>query len=350
MSMLVIDSVSDEGGARLWHAVEAATRAADHVGLPADPLEELLPLLAGACEGECVELWLGLVDGFPVAAADIRMPLHDNLSAATIDVRVHPGHRRRGHGRRLFTHALDRVRAQGRHRIFGEVAEPLIDNPAGSASAGRAFASAAGGRPVLTEIRRMLDLSAVDAVDADALAALRADAAGRASGYTLVQWVDRAPSELLGDLAVLMGRMSTDAPMEDMEWEPEAWTADRYLAKEDSTIARGRRRCATAVRHDASGRVVGYSDIGVNARRPEVAYQWDTIVAPDHRGHRLGLLLKAANLELLRSTLPGARLVNTWNAETNKHMIAINDALGFRPIERWREWQLDLPRKPGNEG
>ena len=339
MTVLEIESVTDEDAARSWHAVDAATRAADHVGLPADPLEELLPLLAGEAEGDRVELWLGRADGSPVAAGDLRLPLHDNTSAATIDVRVHPAHRRRGHGGRLLTHLLDRASAHGRRRIFGEVAEPLTNASPGPASGGRAFAAAAGGRPVLTEIRRMLDLSTLDA---DRLAELRADAAGQATGYTLVQWVDRAPTDLLDDLAVLMARMSTDAPLGDMEWEPEAWTADRYLAKEDTTIARGRRRCASAVRHDESGRVIGYTDIGVNARRPEVAYQWDTIVAPDHRGHRLGLLLKAANLELLRSTLTGVRLVNTWNAETNTHMVAINDALGFRPVERWREWQLDL--------
>jgi hypothetical protein len=87
---------------------------------------------------------------------------------------------------------------------------------------------------------------------------------------------------------------------------------------------------------------VGYTDIGVNVEQPRVGYQWDTIVLAEHRGHRLGLLLKLANLELLVRTAPGVELVNTWNAEINSHMIAVNEALGFRPVDRWREWQLDL--------
>jgi hypothetical protein len=65
-------------------------------------------------------------------------------------------------------------------------------------------------------------------------------------------------------------------------------------------------------------------------------------VAAEHRGHRLGLLLKVANLDQLRRFLPEVRYLNTWNADVNAHMVAINERLGFRPMEGWSEWQLDL--------
>lgn len=337
MVELAIERVADEDGVRAWHAVDVASHAADHVGLPADPVEEVLPLLAGDPAGWRVELWLGLAGGVPVAAADLRLPLHDNPDAAMVDVRVTPDHRRRGHGRAMFAHVLDRVRAAGRYRVFGQVAEPLAG--AGADAPGPAFARAAGARPVLAEVRRLLEL---DDLPPARLAGLRAEAERHASGYTVVQWVDRAPADVVEDVAVLMGRMSTDAPMEDMEWLPEAWTAERYRAKEAGTTARRRTRVASAARHDGSGRVVGYTDIGISAVRPDVAYQWETIVTPEHRGHRLGLLLKAANLALLRDTVAGVRLLNTWNAAVNDHMVAINDQLGFRPVERWVQWQLDL--------
>lgn len=298
-----------------------------------------MPLLGGESAGERVELWLGVAAGTAVAAGEIRMPLHENTAAASIDLRVDPRHRRRGHGRRLLAHLEQRSQAAGRHRVFGQAAEPLTDGFIRAESPGRAFAISTGARPVLTEIRRTVDMSTLEA---GGLAELRA-AASQARGYTLLQWIDRAPGDLLEDLAVLIGRMSTDAPMEEMEWEPEAWTAARYRDEEKSTFARGRRRFATAARHLSTGRVVGYTGIVANPRQPEVAYQGATIVAPEHRGHRLGLLLKVANLELLRSGLAGVGVVNTWNAEANAYMIAVNDALGFRPVERWREWQLDLP-------
>jgi len=34
--------------------------------------------------------------------------------------------------------------------------------------------------------------------------------------------------------------------------------------------------------------------------------------------------------------------VTTWNAASNAHMIAINEAMGFRPIDLWCDWQLRL--------
>ncbi len=335
MGALAVEAVRTEPAAVRWQSVDAASRAVDHVGLPADPVEELLPLLAGPSADEQVELWLGWHDGLVVGASSLRLPLLDNTSAATLDVRVHPDHRRRGHGTALLRQLLARADRHGRSKLFAEAAEPL--HGAGPAP-GPAFVRTAGGRPVLTEIRRLLDLTTAQP---SRLAELRGTATAAAAGYSLLQWVDRAPAEAYDDLATLAGRMTTDTPLEEMDWQPEVWTAQRYRDTEDQAIARRRRRVGTAVRHDASGRLVGYTDIGVSVGHPEVAYQWDTIVAPEHRGHRLGLLIKVANLALLQATVPQVRLLNTWNAEVNAHMVAINDALGFQPVERWREWQLD---------
>lgn len=52
-------------------------------------------------------------------------------------------------------------------------------------------------------------------------------------------------------------------------------------------------------------------------------------VTEQHRGHRLGLLVKAAMLEWLAETEPAIELIETGNASANDHMIAVNDTLGF---------------------
>src|SRR4051794_29292950 len=160
--------------------------------------------------GEQSELWLGLVDGVPVAAAELALPTRDNVTSAQADVRVVPEQRRQGHGTALLTHLLDRARTHGRARVFGEINEPL-DEISGEPTPGQGFGRAIGARPVLSEIRRVLD---VTAVDDEALTALRADAEKHADGYSVLQWQDRTPEELIDDLAVLMARMSTDAPLE----------------------------------------------------------------------------------------------------------------------------------------
>ena len=332
MGVLELACVEDEESARRWHVIDGATRPDDH---PGDSLGEVLPRVqASLGTGERTELWVGTVDGVAVASGDLTLPVLDNEANATVDVRVLTEHRHNGYGGAMLSHLLDRARADSRRRIFAEIAEPLDGE---AKTAGVAFARSLGARPVLTEVRRRLD---VRAVADDQLAALIDEAWKHAGDYSLVQWIDRAPADVVDDFAELMGRMSVDAPLEDMEWDPERYDAARVRAREAAWAVMGRRRVTTAARHHATGRLVGYTDIGVSLSRPRVAYQWDTIVRTEDRGHRLGLLIKAANLRLLRETTPAAEIVNTWNAEINTHMIAINEALGFRAVERERQWEL----------
>jgi RimJ/RimL family protein N-acetyltransferase len=75
---------------------------------------------------------------------------------------------------------------------------------------------------------------------------------------------------------------------------------------------------------------------------PSRAYQWGTLVRPAHRGHRLGMAVKVANLRQLQEAVPGVDHVITWNAESNARMVAVNDRLGFVPTERMGEFQKRL--------
>ena len=75
---------------------------------------------------------------------------------------------------------------------------------------------------------------------------------------------------------------------------------------------------------------------------PTVAYQYDTAVAPGHRGHRLGLLLKSAMVQWLRERNPDVLTVDTWNAESNSFMIEVNEQLGYRVVGRELQFQRRL--------
>lgn len=202
---------------------------------------------------------------------------------------------------------------------------------AGEAPAASALLREHGFTPALEETRRMLDLREHPARDRPQ----------PAPGYRLEQWVDAAPEGLVDGLAYLSGRMTLDAPLGDMDYEPERWDAGRYREKEADAVARGMRRVVTATVHDG-GTVAGVTEVFVRTSDPRTADQGDTIVDPDHRGHGLGLTLKQWNHALLAERFPDVRWVNTWNASSNSWMIRVNEAVGFRAMETWTEHQLDL--------
>jgi GNAT superfamily N-acetyltransferase len=284
----------------------------------------------------------------------------DNVDNAVVNVCTRPAFRRRGYGTAMLRHISARARVHGRTRLIGEVGEPMPPGTVGEPIAlgdvadvsptpppGVLFATKAGARPVTSEVRRLLRIGDID--DAD-LSRLNKDATARSVDYSLIRWVGPAPAEFVDDLVVLHSRMSIDAPLEDLDWEPEQWSAARFREREQHVMASGQLVLSTAARHDASGQIVALTDISVVPAQPGIAYQWATIVLPSHRGHRLGMLVKLANLEFLRTSRPRVRMLNTWNAAINDHMVSINEAIGFRPVERWREWQLELgqpkPSKP----
>ena len=62
-----------------------------------------------------------------------------------------------------------------------------------------------------------------------------------------------------------------------------------------------------------------------------MAFQGDTGVRPDHRGHGLGAWMKAVNHLRLADERPDVEWVQTWNAASNEPMLRINRALGFAP-------------------
>jgi GNAT superfamily N-acetyltransferase len=292
-------------------------------------------MLAGRYGDEDVRLHLGVAGGEPVATALTRMPAYDNLETATVLVRVHPDRRREGFGRAMAEAVLAELKASGRPMVLFEIPTAIRG---GDGSPGEVLAAALGARRVTAERRMMLDLNGLDG---DRLSALWQEASAASVGYSRVAWRDRTPEDRVSDLAVLLTAMSTDPPQGELELEPEQWSVERFRRLEQSYLERGRTRLFVAAQHDASGELVGYTDIGVPTGS-SVGYQWDTIVRVDHRGHRLGVLLKIANLHQIRTELPDVRYINTWNAESNTHMIAVNDALGFRLMEGWSEWQLDL--------
>ena len=91
-----------------------------------------------------------------------------------------------------------------------------------------------------------------------------------------------------------------------------------------------------AARRRSDGTFGGYSLLFV-PHGADYAWQDDTLVMPEHRGHRLGAALKAANYAALPDAIG---LVHTWTAPSNTAMHHTNTALGFRVVEHMYEMEV----------
>jgi GNAT superfamily N-acetyltransferase len=328
-----VERIHDRSGAQRWLALANLCVPVDHPGLIAGSLNEVLHQLSGEQESAKYAHFVAVDDGVDVAYGTARLPLRDNLSGATISLSVLPSWRRQGVGGALVHEILDFAKSEGRTRVGWAVSSPL-----GEESPGCQLSRALGAQRVLSRHRRELELADVDDERLDALVTI---AKGRDDNYQILSWADRAPDDLVDGVARLVGRMSTDTPRGDSAWEAEVWDGARWREKEHDALRSGRRRLATGA-VDLSGNLVAFTDIGVWAHEPSVAEQWNTIVEPDHRGHRLGLAVKVANLRHLQREVPGARRLETVTAFENSRMIAINELLGFQIVERVDEFQLSL--------
>ncbi|MGH3695837.1 MAG: GNAT family N-acetyltransferase [Pseudonocardiaceae bacterium] len=336
LSLVPIDP-SDEDAIRQCYELHCEIASVDRPDDPPPCWVHTLGSFRNPWPGGLQITWLARVAGTVVGSCALDLPMLDNVYNAGGDIVVAPGYRCRGVGRLLLEHLRVEAARQSRIRLVVWVGQPL--DPAAPDPAGR-FAAAAGALPALVQTRRRL---AVDSVDPAVLAQLYAPAQVRASsaGYSVVQWVGGTPRQWLDGMAYLTARMSTDAPLEELQWDAENYDAARMQARDTSCLACGLHMVTTAAL-DATGELVAFTQLVGDTTSRWFAWQWDTIVAPEHRGHRLGTLIKVANLEFARAQRPELRVIDTCNADSNPYMVAINEAMGFRPYRRAIDWQLDL--------
>lgn len=281
-----------------------------------------------------------------VARAWLERPRSDETGTGWVGVQVLPEHRGHGIGTALADRVEDHARELGLSKLI--VYTVSKDAPGDRLYAPTGFGSVPLDNPevqlltsrgyTLEQVERGSRLALP--VDVSEQLALATDHAGE--DYRLHYWVDRTPERWLDDVAVLNTRMSTDAPSAGLE-EPEIpWTADRIRDEEERESASPRVRLTAAVEHVPSGSLVGFTELSAPAEKHRPVSQEDTLVLSEHRGRALGMLLKLANLEHVQRERPGHPAVITFNAEENRHMLAVNEAVGFVPIGFEGAWKKIL--------
>jgi GNAT superfamily N-acetyltransferase len=265
----------------------------------------------------CADEATGVIQGWYF----LILPEPENRDRALVYLTVHPSSRRRGIGTALLQHAAGRAARAGRSVLASGTFQD---------SAGAAFAVRAGAAPGLVEARRVQVLGKLPA---GRVTFLREQAAQAATGYSLVSWDGRMPDEYLARYAEVENAMA-DAP-HDAGQEARIWDADRIREYLDLRERQGRRIYTLAALHVASGEMAAVTEVEADPDNPEWGHQLLTAVTRKHRGHRLGLLVKTAMLDRLAVAEPALGRIVTGNAAANRHMIAINEELGYellRPL------------------
>lgn len=281
--------------------------------------------------GSPQEAWFAAEGAGDIAGCYLLMlPDRENLSMAQVVLRVAPGRRRAGIGTALLRHCEDRARLAGRIRLTGE---------AWDGTSGEAFAKAIGASPGIPEVHRTLYLT--DEIRGR-LPGLRREAEGSATGYSLLSWVGPTPEDRLEQVAAVHTAMA-DAPR-DEGVEHSVWDAGRIRRLERIAIEHGITHHTVVARHDGTGELAAVTQVLTDPGAPAFGFQQLTAVLRAHRGHRLGLLVKVAMLDLLAETEPEVDRITTDNAGSNDHMIAINARLGFEVSGVTRDWELNLSR------
>lgn len=275
-------------------------------------------------EGEPGRWFVAYDGGRPIGAGAIDVSDYDNRDLAWFSVLVAPSCRRRGHGvailRRLET-------------LAAEMGRTLLGIDGWDDASTRGFAAAAGYEHRSSSVRRLLLLA-----DAPDPGSVRAEALGRAGDYELQRIDGYTPDDLLPALVTLTEAIN-DAPLDDLEYEDEVYSVERIRAYERAQIEAGFRLRRILARHRATGDLAAHTVAEIDAEEPAIGHQHDTSVLRAHRGHRLGLLLKSEMLLWLKDEEPQLELIYTYNAESNAHMIDVNDRLGYRPVGRNLEFQ-----------
>lgn len=291
--------------------------------------------------------WIVVDDGAVIGRVGIDLPHEDGSHTAYWLIEL----LRHAWGRGIGSAAYDIVertaREHGRTVLQSWAEHPAAEGPQLAAPTG--FGSIPEDHAARFYLRHGYTLEQVERDSAfdltgsfDAVERLLAEAEAASADYRVVQWFAPTPPEFADGYAWMKSRMSTDAPAADLEFDEEVWDAARIAEHDSRYTSTGRTRLVTAAQHIPTGELCAFTELAIGKDRTEATQQEDTLVLREHRGHRLGLRVKCAGLLSWRDVAADSARVLTENAEENRPMLDINEAIGFVPIAYEGAWKKVL--------
>jgi GNAT superfamily N-acetyltransferase len=328
-------------------ACQTAADLADRPGEPTAGAAQLRAALAPPYRGRRLLFAAADEAGRPAGWARLGLyeAFHRDLAHAAIT--VHPAIRRRGVGSILLESLVRAARSHDRSRLF-------LDAPYTQAHA--AFAARHGLYLTSRDLRSRLDLRNPELVPR--LAAVtgnrvltqsrrreyrgcharlaHTDGRNTHNDFSVLCWNGSCPDEFLDEYVRTLDFLNAKT----MPASAAPFTAAEVRHREQSAGQAGLREHTACLIDRMTGRIAALS----NAHTADGlrAEQNETVVAPSYRGLGLAARVKAQLIRELLAAEPRSSILDTYNAEDNHRMLAVNRRLGFRPLDLHAAWSLVL--------
>jgi mycothiol synthase len=298
---------------------------------PATPLEVIEQWLRARPPGQ----WRGIfvardggrrLAGYGVGVRNLKDT--ENAHIRWSEIAVKPEHRRRGLGRALFGRVVESFDGQAEDlTVISETKDRM--------PSGEAFANAIGAKPGLPMKLNQLDLRTVDRTK------IAEWARATPKGYRLERIDGTVPDQLVKAF-IEASEGINDMPRGDIAFNDWKLTEAQIRQRESFFKQAGMTWWLVLAIDDRTGEGVGFTEVEFNPLDPHAIQQEGTAVVAAHRGHGVGLWLKAVMLERILAERSDSRFIRTGNANVNKQMLAINEKLGFTYAWQTTLWQVSI--------
>ena len=252
----------------------------------------------------------------------------ENAHVLWCETSVHPDHRRKGLGTALFREFVQACEGQHPELLFMGMTNDRV-------AAGESFLRGLGAQPGLPMKTNQLVLADVDRAPLAEWAKLDPP------GYRLERIDNVVPPELLAAY-IQASEGINDMPKGDLKMGDWKLTEEQVRDRENWFKQVGTEWWLLVAVDESTGEGVGFSDVTYDPKQPWVIWQQGTGVNRAHRGHKLGLWMKAVMLDRILRERPEAKFIRTGNANTNAQMLGINTQLGFKVAWQSMLWQLPI--------
>ena len=280
------------------------------------PLGESARVAAWRADNGWARHLVGAFEGGGLIGFASSSTAYDTPDTSWVDVSVLPRHQRRGVGTRLVR-AAEEMSPERVSRFVASAYRPTAAEIDGLA---RTFAQPLGYTRATTETVVELDLVGAEL-----------PAPQPPGGYTVSTYLNGVPDHLRAQVGVLKGLVDAEAPHGELGWQPTPVSAQQYQDEISLWQSQGR-TAVESIALTGQGAVAAWTCLVLAGARGRPAEIEGTLVLAQHRGLRLGRAVKIASLLAARDHGSATR-VRTSSDDQNVWMRAINEELGFVPVE-----------------